>query len=203
MRKQLLLKIKTCPLIKNNDMKHTLLIVAGLGDSRETHWQNYWLQHFETTQKVIQKDWNYPILKDWLENLNTAIESTEGEIIIVAHSLACSLISHWAKENKNQKIVGALLVAPADVDSAAHTPEEIRNFSPIPLFKLDFPSIVITSSNDPYISVERAAFLADQWGSSFINIGEKGHLNSESKLDYWPEGQEILKSLLEMIENNQ
>ena len=184
-------------------MKHTILIVTGLGDSGETHWQNYWLQHFETSQKVVQKDWDNPLLKDWLESLNTSIESAEGEIIIVAHSLACSLISHWLKENKNHKIVGALFVAPADVDSPAHTPEEIRNFSPIPLLKLDFPSIVITSSNDPYISVERAEFLAEKWGSSFINIGEKGHLNSDSKLEPWPEGQQILQSLLEIIEGHQ
>jgi predicted alpha/beta hydrolase family esterase len=66
-----------------------------------------------------------------------------------------------------------LLVAPADVDSPAH-PDQIRNFSPIPLLKLDYPSILITSSNDPYISVERAAFLAEKMGSSFINIGKKG-----------------------------
>lgn len=183
-------------------MKHTILIVPGLGDSGETHWQNYWLQHFETSQKVVQKDWDNPLLKDWLESLNSSIESAEGEIIIVAHSLACSLISHWSKENKIHKIVGALLVAPADVDSPAHTPEHIRNFSPIPLLKLDFPTVVITSSNDPYISVERAEFLAKKWGSTFINIGEKGHLNSESKLEYWPEGQEILQSLLELIERN-
>jgi predicted alpha/beta hydrolase family esterase len=184
------------------DMKHTILIVTGLGDSAETHWQNYWLQHFETAQKVIQKDWDNPLLEDWLESLNTAIESAEGEIIIVAHSLSCSLISHWSKENKTHKIAGALLVAPADVDSPEHTPEQIRNFSPIPLLKLDYPSIVITSSNDPYISVERAAFLAEKWGSSFINIGEKGHLNSESELEYWEEGQEILQSLVQIIESN-
>jgi predicted alpha/beta hydrolase family esterase len=65
-----------------------------------------------------------------------------------------------------------LLVAPADVDSPAHTPIKLET-SPIPLLKLDYPSILITSSN-PYISVERAAFLAEKWGSSFINIGEKG-----------------------------
>jgi predicted alpha/beta hydrolase family esterase len=35
-------------------MKYTILIVTGLGDSAETHWQNYWLQHF-SAQKVIQK----------------------------------------------------------------------------------------------------------------------------------------------------
>jgi hypothetical protein len=183
-------------------MKYTILIIPGLGDSGEEHWQNYWLQHFETAQKVIQKDWDNPILADWLESLTAAIESVEGKIIIVAHSLSCSLISHWSKENKINKIAGALLVAPADVDSPAHTPDEIRNFAPIPLLKLEFPTIVVTSSNDPYISIERATFLAEKWGSSIVNIGDKGHLNSESKLGYWEEGQEILQSLLATIERH-
>jgi predicted alpha/beta hydrolase family esterase len=41
---------------------------------------------FESAQKVIQKI-GTTLLADWLESLNAAIESAEGEIIIVAHSL--------------------------------------------------------------------------------------------------------------------
>jgi predicted alpha/beta hydrolase family esterase len=66
-----------------------------------------------------------PYFRDWLESLNAAIESAEGEIIIVA-IVSCSLISHWSKRIKH-KIAGALLVAPADVDSQ-RTPQQIRNF---------------------------------------------------------------------------
>lgn len=177
-------------------MDFTLLIVPGLGDSGKEHWQNYWLNQYKNSKKVIQKDWDNPILEDWLNGFSTSIDSIDGPILIVAHSLAVSLVTHWSKNNAAHKIVGALLVAPADVDSSLHTPEETRNFSPIPLHKLEFPSIVVTSSNDPYISVERAAFLANQWGSTFINAGEKGHLNSESKLEYWEEGQELLNTLI-------
>jgi hypothetical protein len=46
---------------------------------------------------------------------------------------------------------------------SAHTPETESETSPHSFIKLDYPSIVITSSNDPYISVRRAAFLAEQW----------------------------------------
>jgi predicted alpha/beta hydrolase family esterase len=181
-------------------MNYTLLIVPGLGDSVKEHWQNYWLTKYETSQKVIQNDWDRPVLSDWLHNLNSAITAIDGKIILVAHSLAVSLVAHWSTTNNNQKIAGALLVATADVDSRSHTPEETWNFSPIPLSKLNYPSIVITSSNDPYISVERAQFLSEQWGSAFINIGPKGHLNSDSQLGYWEEGQGILQSLITIIE---
>lgn len=186
-----------------NSMKYTLLIVPGLGDSGKEHWQNYWLTKYQNSQKVIQNDWDRPILSDWLHNLNAAIAAIDGDIVIVAHSLAVSLVAHWSAANDTQKIVGALLVAPADVDSRSHTPEEIWNFSPIPISKLDFPSIVVTSSNDPYVSVKRAQFLAEQWGSAFISIGPKGHLNSESQLGFWEEGQGILQSLLTIIETDQ
>jgi len=184
----------------NNTTKCTLLIIPGLGDSKKEHWQNYWLTKFPSSQKVIQNDWDQPILSDWLHNLNAAIAAIDGKIVLVAHSLAVSLVAHWSTTNDTQKIAGALLVAPADVDSCSHCPEEIWNFSPIPLSKLDYPSIVVTSSNDPYVSVERALFLAEQWGSAFINVGPKGHLNSESQLGFWEEGQGILQSLLTIIE---
>jgi predicted alpha/beta hydrolase family esterase len=73
-------------------------------------------------------------LEDWLESLNAAIESAEGEYRC-SHSLACSLISHWSKENKTHKIAGALLVAPADVDSPAHTPSKLET-SPYSFIKV-------------------------------------------------------------------
>jgi predicted alpha/beta hydrolase family esterase len=183
-----------------NTMNYTLLIVPGLGDSGKGHWQNYWLTKYENSRKVIQNDWDRPVLSDWLNKLNEAIAAIDGKIIIVAHSLAAALVAHWSTTNNTQKIAGALLVAPADVDSRSHTPEETWNFSPVPLSELDYPSIVVTSSNDPYISVERAQFLAEKWGSAFVNIGPKGHLNSDSQLEYWKEGQGILESLLTIIE---
>lgn len=183
-------------------MQHTFLIVPGLGDSTAGHWQDNWLHHFPNAKKVVQNNWNQPQLQDWLSNLDATIKSIETPIIIVAHSLAVSLVAHWSQQNDSSKIAGALLVAPADVESAVHTPEETWNFAPIPLDKLKYPSIVITSSNDPYISAERAEFLAQKWGSLFYNVGPKGHLNLASQLGLWEEGQEILQTFLQLITEN-
>lgn len=184
-------------------MKHTLLIVPGLGDSTTGHWQDNWLQHFPNTKKVVQNNWNQPQLQDWLKNLDATINSIETPIVIVAHSLAVSLVAHWSQQNDTSKIAGALLVAPADVESSEHTPEETWNFAPIPLNNLKYPSIVITSNNDTYISVERAEFLSKKWGSVFYNVGQKGHLNFASQLGLWEEGQEILETLILSIQENQ
>ncbi len=177
-------------------MKPTLLIIPGLGDSGPGHWQNFWLEEFPGSVKVVQDNWDQPQLADWLERLETTLATIEGPVIAVAHSLAVSLLVHWAEKHYDEKVISAFLVAPADVDSELHTPEETWNFAPIPTHKLPFPSIVVASTNDPYISIERAAELAQKWGSNFVNVGELGHINSASNLGYWEKGQDILENFL-------
>jgi len=172
-----------------------ILIIPGLGDSGENHWQTYWLKSFGHSVKLNQDDWNEPKPGKWLERLNATILKLDCPVILVAHSLAVSLVVHWAHQYDNSNIKGALLVAPADVDSPAHTPDVVRGFAPMPTAKLPFPSIVVTSENDPYVDLDRAKYFAEQWGSDFINIGPKGHINSDSNLQFWEEGQLILQKL--------
>jgi predicted alpha/beta hydrolase family esterase len=182
------------------DDKNThILIIPGLGGSDENHWQSYWLEKYENSSRVIQEDWNAPKLTAWLENLNNNIQKLDVPIVLVAHSLAVSLVAHWYSLYNNSNIKGVLLVAPADVDSENHTPDIVRGFAPMPLHQLSIPSIVIASENDPYGSIERAQYFAKYWNSDFVNIGLKGHINSESNLEYWEEGQLILKRLLDII----
>jgi uncharacterized protein len=180
-------------------METQLLIIPGLGDSGEKHWQTFWHKKFENSIRVVQDNWDEPILEEWLDRLNENISNLDKPTILVAHSLAVSLVLHWAEKYNNPNIIGAFLVAPADVDSPQHTPESIRNFSPIPLYKLPFPSVVVASENDPYASFERKKLFAEKWGSDFVNIGQQGHINSDSDLKYWEEGQLILQKLIERI----
>jgi predicted alpha/beta hydrolase family esterase len=67
----------------------------------------------------------------------------------------------------------------------------------MPLPRLPFPSIVVTSLDDEYVSPARAASFAEHWGSSFVDIGNKGHINSDSRLGDWPEGYQLLQKLTE------
>jgi predicted alpha/beta hydrolase family esterase len=176
-----------------------LLIIPGLGDSGEKHWQSFWLQKFPNSTKVIQDNWDEPQLNEWLARLDENIQKINEPTILVAHSLAVSLVMHWVSQNNNSNIVGALLVAPADVDSPEHTPDFLRHFSPIPTQTIPFPTLVIGTENDTYISLKRAEELASNWGSDFANIGQKGHINSDSNLEYWEEGQEFLQQLITKI----
>ena len=180
-------------------MATQLLILPGLGNSGEKHWQTFWHEKFKNSIRLVQDNWDDPILEEWLERLNQEIAKLNKPTVLVAHSLAVSLVLHWAQTNSNPAIIGALLVAPADVDSPQHTPESIRNFSPMPIYKLPFPSIVVASENDPYASFERKQYFAEQWGSDFVNVGQQGHINSDSDLRYWEEGQLILQQLIEKV----
>jgi len=172
-----------------------ILTLPGYLGSDEEHWQSYWEQELDNISRVEQADWESPKLNVWLDALNTVIQNSDEPTILVAHSLACSLVNHWANTYESNKVCGALFVAPADVDSAKHTPEIIRNFAPMPLNKLKFPSIVISSNNDPYVALERAEFFADAWGSQLLNVGALGHINSESNLKSWEEGKRFLEEL--------
>jgi predicted alpha/beta hydrolase family esterase len=121
------------------------------------------------------------------------MEKDPENVILVGHSLACSAIGYWAKQYQ-RKIKGALLVAPSDTESEAY-PTGTSGFSPMPLNKLPFPSITVMSTNDAYVEIDRAKIFANAWGSELINIGNAGHINSESNLGFWEFGLELLTRL--------
>jgi hypothetical protein len=148
-------------------------------------------------QRVQQADWNQPKLAPWLENLERAVSHADGDVVLVAHSLACSLVAHFAKSSPlAARVRGAFLVSPADVESRRCTPEEVRCFSPIPLDPLPFPARVLTSSDDPFVDCERAEFFAKRWGAEFEDVGRVGHINANSGIGAWPEGHEQFRACL-------
>jgi predicted alpha/beta hydrolase family esterase len=171
----------------------TILIVPGLGNSGPEHWQTHWEQHYGYP-RVQQHNWDQPIQADWVQTLEKTVAAAGPDVVLVGHSLGCITIAHWASTTRH-RIKGALLVAPADVDRP-DMPVEILNFAPIPLTHLSFPSIVVASTNDEYMTLERAQQLAQAWGSRFVNIGALGHINSESGLGLWPEGHALLRELV-------
>jgi hypothetical protein len=93
-------------------------------------------------------------------------------------------------------VAGALLVAPADVDRV-DVASELATFAPVPKQPLPFPSIVVASTDDPWVTIERAHSLAVEWGSHFVDYGPHGHINAASGLGYWPEGLDLLSRVLE------
>ena len=174
-----------------SDLK--IFILPGLNNSGPQHWQTHWEQSYGFT-RIQQKDWDTPRCGDWISAIETALAPWPSEkVILVGHSLACATIVHWAR-SYGHIIKGALLVGPSDVEAPSY-PTGTSGFDPMPLFKLPFPSIVVASTDDFYVSLARAAYFSEQWGSRLLNIGALGHINSASNLGDWPEGYELLKTL--------
>jgi len=65
----------------------------------------------------------------------------------------------------------------------------------MPLAKLPFPSIVVSSTDDEYVRPERAKEFARAWGSRLVDVGARGHINSASGLRAWPEGFGFVEEL--------
>ncbi|WP_159472696.1 alpha/beta hydrolase [Dyadobacter sp. 3J3] len=176
-------------------MSTRFLTVPGLAGSGPQHWQTLWeVQQPDVFNRIEQDNWDWPNREDWVERLQEYISKLTSPTVLVAHSLGCITVVHWAAKYSSPWIEGALLVAPADAELSKRL-NFVEGFVPIPFRPLPFKSIVVASTNDIYASIKRSQFFADAWGSTFINLGKKGHINAVSKLEDWPEGKEILKQL--------
>ncbi|RCR71224.1 RBBP9/YdeN family alpha/beta hydrolase [Larkinella punicea] len=171
-----------------------VLILPGLGNSGENHWQSLWEKEYPDFKRVQQNDWETPVCADWIRQIDQAVvDEDPANVLLVGHSLACATIAYWAQAFQ-RSIKGALLVSPSDTEADSYPPGT-TGFAPVPLFKLPFPSIVVASSDDFYVSLERAALFAQAWGSQLVNIGAAGHINVHSGYGNWPEGLRLLKEL--------
>jgi hypothetical protein len=74
-------------------------------------------------------------------------------------------------------------------------PPAVTGFCPVQLQRLPFPSIVVASRNDPYVSLERACCFSQSWGSRFVNIGLGGHIDTAAGFGSWPQGEALLEDL--------
>jgi len=170
-----------------------VLILPGYGGSGPEHWQTRWEARHPEYQRVQMQDWNEPAVDVWVKVLTDAVTASSVPPLIVAHSLGCLVVSHFAGRGGIAR--AALLVAVPD-PSAPQFPREARGFSDFPRAPLGFPSRIVASRNDPYGSFEFSARCARAWGSELIDVGALGHINAESGLGDWPEGERLLAGLL-------
>jgi len=174
-----------------------VLILPGLGNSGPDHWQSHWERQDSSCVRLMQDEWDRPDCFAWTARLEEAVLAASTPLVLAAHSSACALVAHWvarAEPRHLAKVRGALLVAPSDPDGA-NFPEGPTGFGRVPLARLPFPTIVVGSTNDPYISAEGARGYADAWGSRFVLLENAGHINVAAGFGPWPDGLQLLYSL--------
>ena len=173
---------------------HHIVIVPGWNNSGPTHWQSRWAEHLPNASRVQQKNWSNPTRESWVEQLQQHIEQSPGPVLLVAHSLGCVTVAHWASRYFNSKVKGALLVAPADVERP-NAPVPLQDFAPIPRERLPFRVHVVASDNDPYCRSLRALEFASQWAANYSLLKKAGHINADTPLGLWKEGLGWLSDL--------
>lgn len=179
---------------------HPVLIIPGIGNSGPEHWQSRWQQQNPAYVRAPFAEWDSPDRHDWVATLDATVRELGPETVLVAHSLGTLAVAHWAAGYAGRKapVAGALLVAVPDSDRPAF-PVQARNFKPVPLQALGFPSVVVASEDDTYSNPVYSAAIAQAWGSRFISIGARGHINAASGLGDWSQGKAILEDLFQEL----
>jgi predicted alpha/beta hydrolase family esterase len=175
------------------------LLIPGLNGSGPGHWQTIWERERHDCLRVQLGLWSDPIRNVWMSRIDQAVAAAQGPVVLVAHSLGCQAVLWWASllgEGAAGNVVGALLVAPPDVDRARTDPR-VQRFAPTPQGVLPFPTIVAASNDDPWCEAERAREMASGLAAEFVLFDHAGHLNAESGLGIWREGQDLLERLLD------
>jgi uncharacterized protein len=169
--------------------------IPGLRNSDHKHWQTIWEHEFpEDFFRVIQADWERPNCNEWTARLEEALKQYDHkQLILIGHSVGCVTIIKWF-EKYGHKIKGALFVAPSDVDKPGY-PSYITGFSPMPAYRLPFPTIVVASTDDHVVDIDRARSFADTWGSEYVELVNAGHIESKSGYGKWDFGLLLLKRL--------
>jgi uncharacterized protein len=180
----------------DHGLKPSVLILPGIGNSGRQHWQTLWAAANPEFRRLQQRDWDHPKRDEWVEALELAVAHQAGaETVLVAHSLACLTVAHWAAQTR-YRTRAALLVAVPDPEGA-NFPKQAQGFSPVPLEPFAFKSVVVTSLDDPYASLQYSQRCAEAWGATLVNVGKAGHINASSGLGGWPEGFRLLQELME------
>jgi predicted alpha/beta hydrolase family esterase len=168
-----------------------VLVVPGIGNSGPAHWQSLWEARHPNFQRVQQRDWDRPIRDEWVAAIDAAVVESGADTKIVAHSLGCLAVVAWAAQTR-RVIRHVLLVAVPDPSGEAF-PSEAVGFSSVSILRLPFESIVVASTDDPYSSVAYASRCATAWGSEYLELGARGHINASSGLGYWPDGLALIR----------
>ncbi len=173
-------------------MTHTL-IVPGVGGSEYQHWQSWLQRQLMSCSRVEQKDWNHPVLNDWVAQFVKAAAPLQDEIQIVAHSFGCltavaALAQHPELAAKVKKLILVAPANPARFGDAGFARDCSNNYAAyFHQLKINVPAVMIISENDPWLAFDDAQALAKAWKLKPVNAGQAGHINVASGYGPFPE----------------
>lgn len=174
-----------------------LLIVPGLHNSGPAHWQS-WLQSLHPSSvRVEQRDWAQPHIDRWAARITSTLERHgDGPWLVAAHSFGCLALARHLALRPDSPVAAALLVAPAD-------PDKLGAADLLPRGALGVPSTLVLSNTDPWMRAVAARAWAQRWGSHTVNLGDAGHINTESGFGPLPLAQRWMLSMEQVLARRQ
>ena len=172
-----------------------VLIVPGSGDALGNQWQSLWKMKRPDCLCVDLDRWDQPHRNNWINVLNLAVRRADRPVTIVAQGLSCLIVAWWVEYERpafGDPVVGALFIAPPDVDRPGLDPQMARLHS-CPRQALPFPSFLIASDTGPDPANRTARVLAKDWGSVFVEAPVSG---GNENLGLWSMGEQMLQKLL-------
>lgn len=186
----------------NHAESPTVVLVPGLRDHVAEHWQTLLADKLNRVRTVSPLDRDKLSRTARVAALDAVLADLSGPVVLVEHSAGVLITVHWARQHA-RSVQGALLAVPPDFDSPLPdgypAPDELRHhgWTPTPREPLPFPSIVAASTNDPLARHHRVSELASDWGSRLVTVGAVGHLNPAAGYGPWPQGEELLRDLID------
>ncbi|CAE6748092.1 hypothetical protein R69619_02791 [Paraburkholderia nemoris] len=96
----------------------TILIVPGLRDHVEDHWQTILSRKLPNSRVVAPLDHDKLSCAARIDALDQALASITGPVVLVSHSAGVMITVHWAQHHQRQ-IKGALLVLLCHINARA------------------------------------------------------------------------------------
>lgn len=157
-----------------------VLIVPGLRNSGPAHWQSWLQDRCAGAVRVEQADWQHPDLPRWSERITATLAAhPQQRWVAVAHSFGCLALAHHLLHQPDSAVQAALLVAPAE-------PGKFGVAAQLPQSPLDIPATLVLSETDPWMTAASALRWAQRWSATPVNLGDAGHVNTDSGYGPWP-----------------
>ena len=167
------------------------VVLPGIGGAGAGHWQMIWAAADPAMVVLEPSSWDLPNLDDWCAALDRAVFKAKKPPLLIAHSLSCLLIAHWAAR-AGSRASGAFMVGVPDPDGPAFPKVEAPSFRNPPVKPLPFPSLMVASTNDRYSTADYSRRRAQDWNAGLVIAGELGHINEASGLGRWEQGEALL-----------
>lgn len=182
-------------------MNKKVLLLHGWGGSDYPHWQS-WLagelaKDYGCVNFLKFSDPDTPKLDIWLKEATEALEDFQPDIV-VCHSLANILWFHLCNTQAMKPLKQLYLVAPPRLNCEI---KELEEFFPVktPKDLYSNNSLLIYSTNDPYMNSDEAADLHKQLNIPAYIVEDGGHINASSGFGEWNWILQEIKKILSTI----